>query len=69
MGDAGNSGKKCGGGGVLWAEAVLGRGGGERGREKGKNTAFEDFRGGTEKGDGAVGSREGGGFVRFRDRG
>ena len=62
-----HSGKESGGGGVAWAEAVLGRGGGEGG-EEGQDTAFKNLRGGAKERDGAVGSRDGGRFIGFRDR-
>ena len=66
-GDACSSGKESSNRRVVRTEAVLGGGWRERRREMGENATFEDFRGGTEEGDGAVGGRDGSRFTGFRD--
>ena len=47
---------------------MLGRGRGKVRGEKGEDEPFKNFRSWTEEGDWAVGGRDKGGFVRFRDR-
>ena len=54
-GDAGDGRKEGSRGGVLGAETMLRGRDRERGREKRKETAFEEFRGRTKKRDRAVG--------------
>ena len=52
--DTSGCGKEGSGGRVRGAEAMLGRGGRERGGEEGEEEPFKDLRGRAEKGDRAV---------------
>ena len=65
--DSRNDWEKSSGGGAVFGVAVLGGGLGKGGDKVGKNKTLEDFRGRAKKGDGAIGSREVGGFSGFGD--
>ena len=60
-------GEEGGNGGMVRGETVLGGRVRKRGGEEREKKTFKDFRGGTEKGDGAVRSRKGGVFTGFGD--
>ena len=61
-------GEEGGNGGMVRGETVLGGRVRKRGGEEREKKTFKDFRGGTEKGDGAVRGGKGGGFTGFEDR-
>ena len=68
IGNARDGWKKGSGSGVVGTETML-RGGGRESRgEKRKDASLQKFGGGAEERDGAIGGRDKGGFVRFRDR-
>ena len=64
MGDGGEEG---GNGGMVRGETVLGGRVRKRGGKEREKKTFEDFRGGTKEGNGAVRGRKGGVFTGFGD--